>query len=241
MRSACLLDSVALVNLPPNGRDRLGLIIYLLAVPSLPGRAPAHLQRRLGHALGLPRPAAAAARGGAAGLVWKHGRQDAQGEEEEEAQRYDSAVVWLCLQFARCAVSANLVLRVFSTRLVLAPAPPLQQAFKGLKSLLMVSQFTHLSPEGNSDLLAAMRYPITDPARPPQPAPAAVAAEAAVAAAVVDLSGHDASPGSAAGAGAALAAKGMRVAWPGDFSVPAVAKERPQVGRTFCVGTHAVR
>jgi hypothetical protein len=103
------------------------------------------------------------------------------------------------------------------------------QAFKGLKSLLMVSQFTHLSSEGNSDLLAAMRYPITDPARPPEPAPAAVAAEAAVAAAVVDLSGRDASPGSAAGAGAALAARGLRVAWPGDFSVPAVAKERPQV------------
>ncbi|PSC68186.1 Long-chain-alcohol oxidase FAO1 isoform A [Micractinium conductrix] len=71
-----------------------------------------------------------------------------------------------------------------------------------------------------------------DTERPPAPAPAALAAEAAVAAALADLSVHDGSPGSAAGAGAALAAKGMRVAWPGDGGAPAaalMARERAQL------------
>lgn len=86
------------------------------------------------------------------------------------------------------------------------------------------------APAGNSDLLAALRYPAVDPERPPTPAPAALAAEAAVAAAVVDLSDRDSSPGSAAGAGAALAAAGLRVAWPSDFQSAAVAREKCQVG-----------
>lgn len=96
----------------------------------------------------------------------------------------------------------------------------------------MSAAFTHLDPAGASDLLAALRYPVTDPTRPPAPAPAAAAAEAAVAAALVDLSGTDSSPGSAAGAGAALAAKGLRIVWPGDLraAAGAVARERPQVG-----------
>ncbi|EFN52938.1 hypothetical protein CHLNCDRAFT_137296 [Chlorella variabilis] len=104
-----------------------------------------------------------------------------------------------------------------------SPDARMRKAFKGLKSLLMSAQFTQLSPDGTSDLLAAMRYPVTDPQRPPAPAPAAIAAEAAVAAALVDLAGADASPGSAAGAGAALAAKGLRVAWPGDYGSAALA------------------
>lgn len=109
--------------------------------------------------------------------------------------------------------------------------PPGPQAFKGLKQLIMSAAFTHLDPAGASDLLAAMRYPIVDPERPPAPAPAAEAAEAAVAAALVDLSNSDGSPGSAAGAGAALAAKGLRVTWPGDFgaAAAAAAQERAQV------------
>lgn len=56
-----------------------------------------------------------------------------------------------------------------------------------------------------------------------------------MAAALVDLAGRDGSPGSAAAAGAALAAKGLRVVWPGDFGCAAVERERPQVGR----GAHA--
>lgn len=90
------------------------------------------------------------------------------------------------------------------------------------------------SPAGNSNLLAALRYPVVDPERPPTPAPAALAAEAAVAAAVVDLSDRDSSPGSAAGAGAALAAAGLRVAWPSDFQSVAVAREKCQVGPSGC-------
>ncbi|KAL4425046.1 hypothetical protein ABPG77_001824 [Micractinium sp. CCAP 211/92] len=107
----------------------------------------------------------------------------------------------------------------------------MRKAFKGLKQLIMSVAFTHLDPAGASDLLAALRYPIIDPDRPPAPAPAAAAAEAAVAAALVDLSGSDASPGSAAGAGAALAAKGLRVTWPKDFGSgsAAIARERPQL------------
>jgi hypothetical protein len=109
------------------------------------------------------------------------------------------------------------------------------QAFKGLKSLILSVQFSYLAPDGTSDLLAAMRYPITDPQRPALPAPAAAAAETAVTAALVDLSTHDSSPGSAAGAGAALAAKGMRVLWPGDFGgSAAAAREHPQVWRCCC-------
>ncbi|KAL4422311.1 hypothetical protein ABPG75_008508 [Micractinium tetrahymenae] len=107
----------------------------------------------------------------------------------------------------------------------------MRKAFKGLKQLILSAAFTHLDSSGASDLLAAMRYPVVDPQCPPAPAPAAAAAEAAVHAALVDLSGHDSSPGSAAGAGAALAAKGLRVAWPGDFgaAAAAVARERPQL------------
>ncbi|PRW45373.1 Long-chain-alcohol oxidase FAO1 [Chlorella sorokiniana] len=105
----------------------------------------------------------------------------------------------------------------------------MRKAFKGLKSLIMSTQFTYLTPEGNSDLLAALRYPVIDPERPPSPAPAALAAEAAVAAAVVDLSDRDSSPGSAAGAGAALAAAGLRVAWPSDFQSGAVSREKCQL------------
>lgn len=99
-----------------------------------------------------------------------------------------------------------------------SPDARMRKAFKALKSLTMIAQFTWLGPQGNSPLLQALGYPVGDPLRPPTPAPAAAAAEAAVAAALVDLSTHDGSPGSAAGAGAALAAKGMRVAWPGDFA-----------------------
>lgn len=107
----------------------------------------------------------------------------------------------------------------------------MRKAFKALKQLVMSAAFTHLDPAGASDLLAALRYPVTDPTRPPAPAPAAAAAEAAVAAALVDLSGTDSSPGSAAGAGAALAAKGLRIVWPGDLraAAGAVARERPQL------------
>lgn len=83
-------------------------------------------------------------------------------------------------------------------------------------------------------MLAALRYPVVDPERPPTPAPAALAAEAAVAAAVVDLTNRDSSPGSAAGAGAALAAAGLRVAWPSDFQSAAVAREKCQVGPSGC-------
>ena len=54
--------------------------------------------------------------------------------------------------------------------------PRLPQAFKGLKGLLMSALFTHLTPDGRSDLLAALQYPIIDPDRPPAPAPAAAPA-----------------------------------------------------------------
>jgi hypothetical protein len=114
----------------------------------------------------------------------------------------------------------------------------MRKAFKGLKSLIMSTQFTYLTPEGNSDLLAALRYPVIDPERPPSPAPAALAAEAAVAAAVVDLSDRDSSPGSAAGAGAALAAAGLRVAWPSDFQSGAVSREKCQVVCAACGMLH---
>ena len=60
-------------------------------------------------------------------------------------------------------------------RPLLPPGPhasrPLQ-AFKGLKSIVMSTLFGLLSPEGSSPLLAALRYPIIDPTRPPAPAPA---------------------------------------------------------------------
>lgn len=107
--------------------------------------------------------------------------------------------------------------------------PPSSQAFKALKSLLCAVLFTDLGPDGSSPLLAAMRYPALGPPRPPALNPAAAAAEAAVAAALVDLSGADSSPGLAAAAGASLAAKGLRVAWPGDFRSAAAARERPQL------------
>lgn len=111
-----------------------------------------------------------------------------------------------------------------------SPDARMRKAFKALKSLTMIAQFTWLGPQGNSPLLQALGYPVGDPLRPPTPAPAAAAAEAAVAAALVDLSTHDGSPGSAAGAGAALAAKGMRVAWPGDFAgAPALGREGAQL------------
>ncbi len=45
------------------------------------------------------------------------------------------------------------------------------QAFKGLRTAVMLSLFGTLSPEGGSPLLAALRYPIVDPARPPAPIP----------------------------------------------------------------------
>lgn len=124
--------------------------------------------------------------------------------------------------------------------MLLSPSVPTlrKQAFKGLKQLIMSAAFTHLDPAGASDLLAAVRYPIVDPDRPPSPAPAAATAEAAVAAALVDLSGSDASPGSAAGAGAALAAKGLRVTWPKDFGSgsASIARERPQASLAAVLG-----
>ncbi len=43
------------------------------------------------------------------------------------------------------------------------------QAFKGLKGVIMSALFGTLAPEGNPHLLAALRYPIIDPSRPPAP------------------------------------------------------------------------
>lgn len=116
------------------------------------------------------------------------------------------------------------------------PTHPSCQAFKALKGLTMSAALTALGPDATpSPLLAGMRYSITDPARPPAPSTAAAAAEASVAAALVDLSGASAEPGAAAAAGAALAARGMQVAWPGEFSCTATDRERPQVGLVVLV------
>lgn len=51
------------------------------------------------------------------------------------------------------------------------PPTPATQAFKGLKSVLMSTILSALTPEGTSPLLAALRYPITDPRRPPAAIP----------------------------------------------------------------------
>ncbi|GAB4819154.1 hypothetical protein N2152v2_006200 [Parachlorella kessleri] len=108
-----------------------------------------------------------------------------------------------------------------------SPNPKLRQAFSAVKGIIVSAVFGSL--DGNSDLMAALRYPATDPSRPPAPIPQALSAEHTIKMVLTDLQLADDSPAGITGAGAALALKGLRVLWPTKVRSAAIRAQRPHL------------